>query len=291
MVAATDCVVDNASKPLAARYRRTKARQVAIAAGRYRPRGDADRVRAWIDTLMRAGFSRYSIAVTSRVPHTVVARIVAGCGCSAKTEAKILAVTPARIIASRSDTELVPSLGTQRRVAALRAKGWGYPEQDAELRRLGCGGSAKNIATRKSVTKATYQAVCVMYERLSGVDGPNEQARRTAARAGIQPPSAWMADEIDDPEAQPWCAAPLGQSCAIKRKVHLDDLDVLASAGETVATVADRLGVSKGSVRIACTRAGQEGARIMARLDRNAIELTGVDPTASTKKSLRRSAA
>lgn len=98
-------------------------------------------------------------------------------------------------------SNLVPAVGTIRRVRALARLGWTF----AHI--IAAGGSAihrlDQLKNQEWVTERFAAAVHTAYEALSMTPGPSKYTAGRAARAGWAPPLAWDDDTIDDPDAQP----------------------------------------------------------------------------------------
>lgn len=95
----------------------------------------------------------------------------------------------------------VDKTGAVRRLQALMVMGW--PRREL-ARQAGYQGDAFALilnGRRQSLTIATHQRVCDLYERLSMTHGPSSSTRIRASKKGWPPPLAW--DDIDDPAEQP----------------------------------------------------------------------------------------
>lgn len=107
--------------------------------------------------------------------------------------------------------EVVPAVGTARRLQALTVVGWPAArlsrETGVSLYRLG----RLLEGTLAAVTVDEARAVAVVYERFGavspGLHGVSHIAARAArdraAAARWAPPAAWDEDTVDDPEAIP----------------------------------------------------------------------------------------
>lgn len=113
-----------------------------------------------------------------------------------------------RYYLQRTNTFMVPSLGTVRRVQALAALGWSISEVS---RRAGYTRSHLNLMVqRASIRRATADHIAAVYEELSMSLPPEEtreqkvsasRVRRLARERGWLPPLAWI--DIDDPDEHP----------------------------------------------------------------------------------------
>jgi len=124
-----------------------------------------------------------------------------GCRCPAAREAYRLANKRRR--EGRHDPQVVPSLGTARRLQALAAIGWSGPDLARELGyRSAAAVTYLQRRYRPAVLRTVADRVTEVYERLSMTPGPSRRAVDTAVRNGWVPPLAWDDDEIDDPAAR-----------------------------------------------------------------------------------------
>lgn len=96
-----------------------------------------------------------------------------------------------------------PSIGSQRRIRALQAIGYG---RDRIAKEIGWndGGAMTHLLRSESLLATTAERISDVYERLSMTvpegAGPS-RARTWARRHGYAPPLAW--DDIDDPDELP----------------------------------------------------------------------------------------
>jgi hypothetical protein len=128
--------------------------------------------------------------------------------------------------ANAPDGVHVPAYGVHRRIQALRALGW---TGDILQPRVPVNVGSVMLVSRVHIN--THRAVAAVYEDLAIQWGPSQITRDRARRAGYVPPAGW--DDIDtDPEPP-------------KADAHVatvDEVEWLASAGETLENAADRLG-------------------------------------------------
>lgn len=162
-----------------------------------------------------------------------------------------------------------PATGSTRRVQALAALGWTIAHiADA------AGVSPMTVSylqrdRHRLIGWRHARSIAAAYTRLCMTPGPSQVTRDRAAAAGWAPPLAW--DDIDDPASTPWRDErdPHERHYDAQRRVDLDDLDLLASDGHTVATAAARLGVDADTIRQACRR--HQRGDLVARLERNGL--------------------
>lgn len=124
------------------------------------------------------------------------------------------------------------SVGTTRRLRALMAIG--YPQRQL-AEELGYDQSWVSKLMRNSrgqVNPDTHTRVAELYDRLSMIPGPSQQARDKAHRHGWAPPLAWDDDTIDDPDGQPVKAhrprfVPFDERYHELRDLGYSDLEIL----------------------------------------------------------------
>lgn len=198
-------------------YNRNRSRQLAY--GRWEPYVDAQPVRDHIEALRAAGLGAPTIAARAGVSRGVLDSVLYGKPhrnmppskrMRPDTALKILAVP---VDAAPADGAQVNSLGTQRRLQALVARGWPRARLTVFL---GMERSARcfnlTVVGDKYLVKATTAvAVRELYGRLWNLD-PREHGviRHSYARAvnfakaqGWAHPGCWDDDTIDDPAAFP----------------------------------------------------------------------------------------
>lgn len=91
--------------------------------------------------------------------------------------------------------QMIPAIGTQRRVRALHALGW-TAVHIAEYGDWRTPNAVSEVHKRQRVTKSTAAAIESAYAALSMRVGPSETTRRLAARRGWPGPLEW--DDIDN---------------------------------------------------------------------------------------------
>jgi hypothetical protein len=203
-----------------------RARRQGIAAGTWLFNIPAEPVRAYVDSLLAAGMTRGQIARVAGVDISTVRRLRAHETVCGRTAASLLAVT-ARTAPPR--VGLISSTGTCRRVRALAALGWSFPQQ---AKRLGVSPQRVRelslLGDNSWVTPETADGVSDLFEQLSATPGDSTKARRHAARNGWLPPLAW--DDLDDPRESPDRFGPCGQEfvdeVAVERSLDGDDIDL-----------------------------------------------------------------
>lgn len=221
-------------------------------------------LQAHLDTLRRAGWSYRAIAAEAGLTVAVVHRLATQQPATTRPAyaAAILALDPTKIPGkpSRDTTEpFVPNTGTKRRLQALLALGWGYPQLDPLL-----GTSAASIVHQAGrwVTRTTHDRVAALYDQLQHQRGPSSQAATWAAKKGYALPAEW--DDIDtDPRPHRARSAPRVvyvdqvaveraaagdyDVAALNRKERRALAVLLAERGDTLAQIADVLGISRAS--------------------------------------------
>lgn len=154
-------------------------------------------------------------------------------------------------------------LGTRRRIQALVALGWCYPELAA---RSGVSGAqVHKWAKGGAYIRATSRDKIVgLYEALSMTHPPSDTpaqrrnakyARTIAAKRGWPPPLAW--DDIDDPNERP----DMGVDSSLYRSSELvAEWEFLRRSGVSMHTAAGQLGVSVSAIEKAIERVGKVAA-------------------------------
>lgn len=239
-----DCRAANARYAKVAKYRANRGISTLI---------DAAPVKAHLDQLRAHGIGKRTIAARSGVAMTVINRLI-GIDHSRParrihpdTARKLLAVT----VDDHAGGAFIDATGTRRRLQALVALGWTQTELG---RRIGWTTANLNALILRSdtVTRATADLVTELYEQLSMRLGPSTRARSVATRRGWAPPLAW--DNIDNPNEQPT------ERRDPRRGIDALDILELYEAGERVDAIAQRFGLSEGSISTYLRRARQQVA-------------------------------
>lgn len=145
-----------------------------------------------------------------------------------------------------------PALGSQRRIQALQAIGYGR-DRIAQEMGYSDGGSIAYLMQADSLLVTTAAKVAEVYDRLSMVvpigAGPS-RARTWARRHRYAPPLAW--DDIDDPDEQP-------DGIRTNEGDHRGDLlaDLLADLLERGCDLGDalrELRIDREALRVWCSR-------------------------------------
>lgn len=178
-------------------------RKRAIAAGEWDPECliPAEPVREKIEELMKQGASTRGIARASGVSLRTVNFL------RSREFENVTQGTARRIMRLRIDKiqsgRDVDAIGTQRRLQALNAMGWGHEELAEELNSHRSQISLICTGRRKGVTRQFRDRVAAVYARLEMTPGPNSRARKMALRKGYAVPLLWDEGKIDDPNARP----------------------------------------------------------------------------------------
>jgi DNA-binding XRE family transcriptional regulator len=154
----------------------------------------------------------------------------------------------------------VDATGSRRRLQALIRNGWSMPELAA---RLGCSRQAlRDRLDCARVTAAGAARISVLYDSLWDRTPPQgtryektaaTMARRYAAERGWVPPLAW--DEIDDPAASPADGWERGDDGKREWGTLTAEALELAGFGLDERQIAERLGVSAGTLSVTLARA------------------------------------
>lgn len=249
---------------------RAKAR--AEAYGTWQPYVDAQPVRDHIAALRAQGLGVKRIAHLAGLGHGTISAVVYGKYVDGQRRTPSLRVRPntaQRILAVTADLDTlgtkvaVDSTGTRRRIEAMLAAGWSV---NAFARAAEVDDQAlRSALLHQPIAAANARAVRNAYEQLwatKPAEGTWHQkaaatrARNTAKARGYVPALMWDDEDIDDPYAelaQPDWDTPTKPGKAAR--VHLDDVDFLLRAGESLEHVAERLGVTVDAIDKARERA------------------------------------
>jgi hypothetical protein len=158
-----------------------------------------------------------------------------GCRCADAREAQRIALKRKR--EGRATSDLVPAIGTARRLQSLVASGY---RQSALAPMLGVSGQRVNCLitpARHWVTRPIEAAVKALFRQIDGTDGGSQYARTTARRNGWVDAAAW--DNIDDPDEEP--------------KVDVPDVDVGDPVLVERVLEGQRINLSPANRRLAVT--------------------------------------
>jgi hypothetical protein len=169
----------------------------------------------------------------------------------------------ARLMAYGQWEVLTDATGTRRRIQALMRCGWSLGLLSARLGQSRQVLRAK-LRDRGRVTPATAAAVRRLYDDLWDRPPPEgtrferraaTMARRHAAERGWPPPLGWADDEIDDPEASPADGWERGNDEKREYGTLTAEALELAGFGLDDRQIAERLGVSAGTLSVTLARA------------------------------------
>lgn len=147
--------------------------------------------------------------------------------------------------------QVVPAIGTARRLQALMAIGYTQAFLSKAIGFAPTNGCRLFHPERQnSVQAATARRVENLFNRLQLTPGPSTRARRFAQRNNWAPPLAWDEDTIDNPDARPdrGGANPAG---FVERYRELRD-----ELGQSDINIAARLGIQLGSLERQLIRHG-----------------------------------
>lgn len=159
-----------------------------------------------------------------------------------------------------------PSIGSQRRIQALQAIGYG---RDRIARELGYhnAGSLTYLMRSETMLATTAERIADVYDRLSMSlpqgTGTN-RVRTWAKRHGFAPPLAWDDDAIDDPAATPHVGikkAHPHHEQTDERRATMHDLDAWRFG---ISEACRRLNVSRDALEAWSYRHGE--AEVYSRL-------------------------
>jgi hypothetical protein len=100
---------------------------------------------------------------------------------------------------------LVPPLGSRRRLQALAASSWGavhlaphFQRDHAQVHRWMTGWDG-----RPTILRSTAERITAVYGELWDVEGPSDRVRMHAARKRWASPWQWLGKDMDDPDERP----------------------------------------------------------------------------------------
>lgn len=233
-------------------YERRRMR--AIAYGRWEPDlVDAQPVRDHVAALIAAGMSVRGIAIAAGVDRKVLHRLLHGRPGRGTPPSRsmtpahanaFLAVEPPTVLAEIAPGgQVVPALGTRRRLQALIAAGW---PQAVLAARLGMDPSNfPRLLRCATVTAARHRAVAQLFTELQLQPGPSDRVRRTATRRGWPLPLEWDEDALDDPDAAPQRSRHTRDSTLAERREQVAELTAAVVPDQLIA---DRLRISTRQV-------------------------------------------
>lgn len=252
-----------------ATYQRTRYRKRAY--GTWQPLVDATPAREHLEALHARGMSWEQMARVSGVLVEELRRLRMPLGSKPRTE-RIRPERAKLLLSIRFDPSpgtpkgLVPSVGTARRLQALRAIGWPLSVL-AERSGVARHTLAMVTTRQRAVQESTRVAVAELYDDLRDQDPrrhgvPAKSVRRATAWAthsGWAEPNCWLNSNIDDPNAKP--GPPEGRrysapSPGDRRQAIIEDTAELARHGCTRQVIAARLGIQWEAVQRAHQRAG-----------------------------------
>ena len=193
-----------------------------------------------------------------------------GCRCPGCAQAnRDYQARRARLIAYGQWDVLSDATGTRRRIQALMRCGWSVSLLAARLGQPRQVLRAK-LHVRGRVTPATAAAVRALYDDLWDRPPPEgtrferraaTMARRYAAERGWPPPCAWDEPAIDDPAASSADGWERGNDGKREWGTLTAEALELAGFGLDDRQIAERLGVSAGTLSVTLARARGKAAR------------------------------
>ena len=193
-----------------------------------------------------------------------------GCRCPGCAQAnRDYQARRARLIAYGQWDVLTDATGTRRRIQALMRCGWSVSLLATRLGQPRQVLRAK-LHVRGRVTPATAAAVRALYDDLWDRPPPEgtrferraaTMARRYAEDRGWPPPCAWDDDRIDDPDASPADGWERGGDGKREHGTLTAEALELAGFGLDERQIAERLGVSAGTLSVTLARARGKAAR------------------------------
>ena len=227
---------------------------------------DAEPARMHIKELQAAGLGLRRIAELAGVNRKTLQWITTGrsergSGPSFQVHrdnaAKVLAVeVPDTAHESAADHQLVPAIGTVRRLQALVANG--HPRSAlAALLGIAPGNATRLFdAATERITAATARKVDGLFNELETTPGHSSRARNEGARNGWPLPLEWDADTLDDPAAEAPQPVPVKVGFDVLyrelRDLGYSDSDIARREGiqpDSLYQRLRRLGINAGDMR------------------------------------------
>ncbi len=217
----------------------TMRRDKLIAYGQWQPYIDAEPVRAHMGALSAAGIGWKRVSVLADVATSTLCALLYGKPGRQPTK-RIRPDIAAAILAVELETatvaagQLVPAIGTQRRIKAMVADGWTLTIQAEQF---GWSiGSYYQLLHRDEIRKETAEKVAALYAARAAMPRPAvrgaNHARKWAREHECFPSIAWDDDTIDDPDALPSLLPPVDSS-----DLDVDDLRIQKFAAGFVITL------------------------------------------------------
>jgi hypothetical protein len=229
---------------------------------------DAEPARQHVRALQAAGLGLKQISAAAGFAGGVMGKLMYGyhgrppaVRVRPTTANRIMAV-PMPTIANLAAAQLVPAIGTARRIQALMRVGWTIPKiaqltgvEKQSIRRAARGEQQKVLAATHRAVQRTYDEI---WNRPAPADtrearSSASRARSMAIREGWPPPAAWDDDAIDVADAAP--------ADSDDARLTVDELvgEVLHIKESTtdLAMVASRLGMTRAALDVALRRAGR----------------------------------
>lgn len=207
----------------------------------------AEPIRQRLLALLEQGATAESIGIAASVSGRTILNITEGRYKTVRRPAALILsrLTLADILADDRDGGFVPALGARRRIQALMALGYTHEH----MHRI-AGVHTSRVLTPKGgqfVTRAMFDAIATMYERLSIRLGPSELTRTRSRKRGYVPPLCWDEGTIDDPAARPigagWRPINRGSNGAAA-----EDTAFLLATGASIDEIARRRGITVNAV-------------------------------------------
>jgi transcriptional regulator with XRE-family HTH domain len=253
----------------AAAYENTRYKRIGY--GTWRPFVDAAPARAHIEALHAQGMTWELIAKQAGMYVEELRRLRMPLGSKPRTE-RIRPEREALLLSLRFAVEppapkaCVPSVGTARRLQALRAIGWPVRELAA---RSGVSRQAVSAALRQDLVQAaTHARIVELYDDLHDQDPRRwgidvvavDRAVRAARRRKWLAPNSWLGVDMDDPAAASVTRTGLRYATpnlGDRQAAVLENTAELARLGCTREEIATRLGITWNAVHRHHLRAGR----------------------------------
>lgn len=214
---------------------------------------DAGPTQAHIAILEQCGMSQMAIARAAGLTDNGLYLLMGRKRITKASADKILSVTPEMAYRPSEDgNELMPTLGTVRRIKSLMAIGYTLQFISRSVGREKFWASAVLNGNLTCVRADSVRAVSDLFDRLQSTPAPDSRvasrARNRAKTEGWPHPFAWDEGMIDDPNAEP-C-----DMTAVDKDAWHEDYLELKEIGKSDEHIAGRLGITYEALRVRLRR-------------------------------------
>lgn len=204
-----------------------------------------DLVQKHIQTLVDGGFSMQAIARVAGCSDSTLAKIRQGRRDRVTTYVAQGILRVGWVPVPEQAGFKVPSIGTTRRIHALRRMGWTAKEIGAAAGRSEHSTLNLGRGRKLSVEYETWLAYSEAYRVLSVRRGPSAVNAARSKASGWPSPMDWESGNIDDPSSSPKVIEDDGLTRTKRNRLKAK---ALLSAGVHAAEVASRLGLERRTI-------------------------------------------